>query len=90
MEENRLFSSANVGLHNSTVLLDYDYKKLGREVSNAVIACPALFSLMRQRDLSLLTLENASMPEIHMRACVRMTCALIGLKDPYPRNKSTM
>lgn len=73
-----------VDVRNSRLLLEYDYQKLGREVSCAIIECPAILSFLMQRDLSVLTNENANASELHMKACLRMTCALIGLKDPFP------
>lgn len=81
------FWSTGVELQNSEALLNYDYKKLSRDVSRAVIECPAIISLFGQKDLSMLAMEDVSAPEIHMRACLRMTCAFIGLKDPCPRRK---
>ena len=68
----------------------YDYQKLGREVSRAIIECPAIFSFLGQRDLSVLTNGNAGASELHMKACLRMTCAFIGLKDPFPGRKNAV
>lgn len=90
MNKNKAFNASGVGMYNSVALLDCDYATLRKDVSRAVIECPAIISLFRQRDLSMLTAETTTVPEIHMRACLRMTCAFIGIKDPYPERKSAV
>jgi len=82
--------TSGVDINNSRLLLEYDYQKLGREVSRAIIECPAIFSFLGQRDLSVLTNGNAGASELHMKACLRMTCAFIGLKDPFPGRKNAV
>lgn len=90
MKKNKAFNASGVGMHNSVAMLDCDYAELRKDVSRAVIECPAIISLFRQRDLSLLTTETAMVSEIHMKACLRMTCAFIGVKDPYPKRKNAV
>ena len=84
MKNKMLKTAEGVGNYNSETLLNYDYKKLRRDISRAVIAYPDIVSFFIQKDLSILTSETVPVTEIHMMACVRLTCAFIGLRDPFP------
>lgn len=88
MKSDNKVLTMGVGEGNSQLLLEYNYEKLGRDVSRAVIECPAIISLLMQRDLSVLTNDKVLPGGLHMKACLRMTCALIGIKDPFPIRKN--
>ena len=74
-----------IGAQKTNYFLHCDYGHLCNLVSSATVEVPAVANVLLERDLSYLMRHvKPGGDNSHMDASVRMACAFLELRDPFP------